>query len=506
MKFKFFLLAILIPFLTLSEEKKNSLDLFSEKIGYDGEKLNLDGKISLSHPLGTLKSDRACLIKELEHQKNKIFDSILLEKKVRLELTNGGVLCGEKATYDLDNHKIEFLKVKNKIKFLDKLKNKQGKPLLFSIQSDKAYSTPLSSAKIDQIPFNFVDKVKINIDNKIAIYGNRATCNNDRISLYPKNERSYCKVTRCNQSSSKKSSSKNVALNQKENSSKDCAQSTHRKKAFNLKHAKTDQTELKIFSKFMEFNLTDSQLYLEKPHGRISGSLQFSSDKLYYNKDENKLTLDQNAILKDENSFLSCTFLDIFLNEKKLKKAITSSDARIVFNNESHSKITSFSPLSYDFEKKLASTDNLDSECSFRYEDDDLMVFSKKADIYFDEGKDLFKIQSAVLETQVVLISKSAKESSYSGISDKLYYDSEKNLIILESLPGQKVILVKNDGSLNLIADKIEIHHSKNIEDDKINAIGTVRFKLTLDEESKLIQSITRYKEKYDAKKPASRS
>ena len=470
MRFLFLILSAL-HVVAFAEQSSNQLDLFSQNASYDGEALNLEGKIRLSHPLGTLTSDKASLIKETDHKKNKLFNSILLEKKVKLELPHGGILTGEKAAYDMENQKIEFSKVKNKIKYLDKLKKEDGSYLPFSIQSNKAYTNPLSFNQTAMVPFNFVDKVKVNIDNKIAIYGNEAICSHDKISIYPKNENSFCKTIYCN--------NKRTATKSGDKAAQD----------------------LKLFSKFLEFNLSTSLLYLEKPHGKIKEQMDFSSDKLYFNKDENKLTLDRNAVLKNDKFSLSSSLLDIYLIENKLQKVISSNDTKILFKNEKHSKITCISPILFDFEKNTASTTSINENSCFCYEDDDLMIFSKKANLLLSKSLDLSKTQSpvielATLEQDVVIISKNPKENSYYGIADKLTYNPDKNLITLECLPEKKVIFLKNDNSLNLCADKIEIYHTQNIEEEKIKALGTVRFTLTIDEQSKLMESIKRYKDK----------
>ena len=392
---------------------------------FDGQTLNLEGKLILSHPLGTLSSDKASIIREQERQKNTLFNSVLLEKKVRLELATGGILNSEAASYDMESQKIEFFKRKHKISFSDRFKNQDGTFLPFSIQSDRAYTNPLSFTKTAAVPFNFADNVKINIDNKIKVYGNEAVCVNDKISLYPKSQKAFCKAIYCKKTQNTNSLSSN----------------------------KTPK-DLKLLSKFLEFDLATSDLYLEKSQGKIKEQISFSSDKLYFNKKENKLTLDQNAVLKNDNFSLSCNLLDIYLFENKPQTALCSNATKIIFNNEKHSKISCLAPVIFNFEKNTASTCSTNNECSFCYEDDDFLIFSNQADLLLEKSSNPFKItgatvESAILEKEVIFISKRSDENYYFGIADKLTYNPANNLITLESFDGKKVLFLKNDNSQN---------------------------------------------------------
>jgi hypothetical protein len=456
MRFFIFLFLFIPLFSFAGKESSTPLELSSDNAGYDGEELKLDGQIHFSHPLGKLTAKNASLKRETNPSNNKIFSSVLLENRVKLELQNGAVLSGEKAFYNLDTHELEFIKLKNRIRYRDKIKQNNETYLPYTILSNKAKSSATSNLKDENLFFKFSDNVNIKFEKGMLIHGDEALFQKEKITLFPKNPNSSCRVK-----------------------SKD----------------------LKIVSGVMELNLREELLTLEKPLGLLWGSTKFSANSLTYNEPLKKITLEKEALLRNNQLLLTAPFIDVFLKEEQFKKVISSPDAKITLKNERHSKISSSSPITFDFEKHEITSGDEESKSCICYEDDLLMILAKKGKLFLSSSTDPYNIESATLENDIYFISTEGKGKHSYGVAEKLTFSPDKNLFILEGLPGKKVLLSKSDNSLTLSADKIEISHAKKNNENSIKGFGTVRFILNQSEKSKIQETINKYKQRYGPKK-----
>lgn len=449
-----FLLFSLFPLFFFSTTITDQLNIKTDSASYDGEVLNLEGKINLSHPVGKLSAKKATLNKKINHETNKLVSSILLENKVSLTLTNGSLLLCEKAFYDIDNQTIDFFNEKNKLRYKGNFLQKNSPPTPFLITSKKAHTEPSKSEEKKDLLFKFFDNVRIKLDNDIFIYGNEAIYANNNILIHPKDSSSFCKVL---------------------------------------------TKEFKIFSRSLNLNIDNLTLSSEKTFGKIKELLKFSAENLSYYKNENKLELKKKVNLKNKNGTLLCNYLDLFLCNNKIEKARTSPKAKLTLSSEKgKSTFCFYDPMELDLKENILFTISQENPLGILYKDSEVELFAKKATFNLKETATLFSLEKALLEQDIYLISKSLNDSLSFVLADKLTYIPKENLFILESLPGKKVLFVKEDNSLTLSADKIEITRSKNSDENNIKGIGTVRVTLSIEEKSKIENLINNHKKTHE--------
>ncbi len=433
---KFFILLCFC--FSIHADKK--IDLSSKKASYDGKKINLEGKVFFNHPLGKITARKASAFGFLQNRPS----TILLDKEVELTLTKGGSITSEKALFNNESQKIDFLKVKKKIVYSDSFNQKNGQALPFTMSCNKAFCN-INPEKPELI--NFYDDVMVDI-SQMHIKGERGIIFKDEILLLPKSENTSCLL---------------------------------------------EGSKVKINASSLKLLPQKGEIVLEKPVGSYANSCQFKSSSLVLFENEKKLSFLEDVFFKSKEASLSCPRLDLYFNEKEIEKIETSKNVKISFLKNKNSQITSQLPLIFNpLKKEIFSAEE---EFSYIiYQDDEMTIFAKKLFLILDNDH---RIQKATLEKDVYFTSKTKDFDSY-GLADKVVFLPSSNFISLESSKGKKVLFYRNDNSISLSADKIEIFHQKGHLQDKVKGVGTVRFLLNVEEKKLFNNLFLKYKKHYD--------
>lgn len=427
------IIILFFAFSLFGEEIEKKMDLSSKKAIYDGNTLELKGKTSFHHPLGTITAKKV-IANDFSKKKSENFSTIILDQNVLLTLKKGGSIESEKALYNSQTQKIDFLKNKKKIEYKNSF-NQKGKKADFILTCNKAFcKTSLNNSEW----FNFYDDVHVKIAEKIDIKGERGIIFQDDISLFPIDENSFCSL---------------------------------------------EAKKLKINTASIKMDCKKGEITLQKPEGVYDNLFKFCAKSLVL--EENKLSLQEDVLIVSEENHFTCPKMDLFFNEKGIEKIQTSANVKINFLKNKQAQITSSSPLFFDPLKKEIFTPQ---DSSIVYQDGEMTIFAKKIYFYFDEKN---KLKKAVLEKDVYFTSKAKNINSY-GLADKIVYIPATNFISLEGI-DKKVLFFRNDNTISLSADKIEIFHKKGYLQDKVKGIGTVRFTLNPDEKKLFSEQFLKY-------------
>jgi len=257
---KIFIL-ILLPFSLISKE----FNISSKGANFDGEKINITGKVILSHPLGKIEADNG-YIKKIKNKKN--FFSLIYLNQASL-LLNKGKITSKKAIFEKETKKIKFL---TDVKYTEKDLN---------IKSKKAecFSTDLKNFKI-----SFLKNVFFNYQKLLKIKAEKIFFIKDEITFF--------------------ANSKNLI-------------------SFKHKNIKADATFAKFIPKDNSFFLKNSKgiFYFEDK------DINFSANQLFLNKE--KAVLNDNAILIYNPYKISSSKIEFFYNNQKIEKIISYDNSNL---------------------------------------------------------------------------------------------------------------------------------------------------------------------------------
>jgi len=312
---------------------------------------------------------------------------------------------------------------------------------------NKAFCTTKPTTCTEWI--NFYDDVVIAVNDQMIIKGARGIIFQDEISLFPADENSFCSL---------------------------------------------DKGKIKMKISSLKLLPKKGEIVLEKPVGSFDDSHHFKSASLILHENEKKISLVEDVFLSSKDVKLSCAKIDVFFNEKEIERIETSKNVKINFLKNKNSSIIAQTPLLFDPSSKEIFTKEEEEFSYIIYQDEEMTIFAKKLFLVLDDNH---KIKKATLEKDVYFTSKSENIDSY-GLADRIVFTPSSNFISLESSKGKKVLFYRNDNSISLSADKIEILHQKGHLQDKVKGVGTVRFLLNVKEKKLFNDIFLKYKNHYD--------
>jgi len=436
---KILLFFLYFPILVIAQ----NFSLSSQNVHFDGQTLKLSGDICLDHDIGKLKAKDA----RFEKEQNGKLSHIFLKGDVELVLKTGGRLTSETAYVDLNKQTIELSSANKKIIFEDfQLADKT--PLFLSGHKVKCRlkSTSLQKASLQDVIFlSFYDNVEITYDTDFHVNGDKAKYakgknGNGEIFIYAK--------------------------------SKSCRLSYHENEAT---------------ASFCHILLDDQKLELKNSKGYYNtpfGLMNFSSEKLYFDKLQEKITLEKNIIIENASiGKLHAEQVEISKNKLKTdgKTKLTFPDHKTQISCQGHAIL--------DNTKKILVVKALHDDEQVLLQDEDITILTDQLLVHYEKN---LKIKEMILEGNIRASINASGNMTY-GYADKIIYSFINKDLVFTSEPDKRVVFWQDSNQMKLSTKELKITKSRNIE-----GIGNVRFSFDIAEGKYFKKMFSKYMKKYE--------
>ncbi len=469
---------LLLATLLCAEPLPESSSLSSSSADYDGNSLQLKGKVILDHGLGQMNAEEASLQRQ-ESGKDFPFSLIHLQKDVLLKLPNQAEIKCDSADFDFNALKGILHSIKNKVRYTDNL-NQKGLLCLVSDQID----LDLLEKGHDGKKTNYALKTILATGDLIVDYAEAFTLRAERARY------------------KKEASTANewhgvVSVHPKENS------------LVHLVHA-----EDWVDADSVDLDLVHSQLLLHKPQGTLlsplvpqqeKSELSFTANELTWNHLKNSLTL-QGKIHIEERSLGTIeaeemlTLTQALVKGKRLLQSIrTQGKALFTYqdSNKTEHRLVTHGPLFLDREHLRLSIESPDDEEAqqIHYEEAEIAIQADRAVVEYALVGNLLQPVSLNLKGAVRLSSRDAQKGVLCGISDRVTYSPETRTLILAADPGKKVLFWDEVQRMRMTSQEIHVTQDAVTKERSVKGVGKVSFAFTTEESSLLKKLFPDYKE-----------
>ncbi|NGX37774.1 MAG: hypothetical protein K1000chlam2_00936 [Chlamydiae bacterium] len=424
-----FLLLILSSLLT-AEIPTSSIS--SENASYDGNALVLTGSVNLNHALGRMQAGAARLLKDTEEGP---FSSIRLRDNVLITLKNRGKISCAEADFDFSAMKGKLLpKLGDSIRFI----NLHSGPLsLSSSVAEIEFAKEYDALKVTKIFAH--EKVHVQYGKDFVLLADNATYLND--------------------------------VNPHVFASPHCV----------LIHFQ-DQIEAEKIELFPE----NSKIILSSPSGKFQPSafskndgMQFSCDKLVWERAPQILTLRGNISIQDEGiGNIHCDDeVELRQKEQDEKWVLSSITAKgkteLQYHLSANFKhlLTCYGQMHLDQDRLVLNIESPEDQ-PIEYIHDQMKLRADHATLEYEQEHSAIRPQKLTLNGHVHLF---ADENALRcAVADQFTYYPELETMVLSAEEGQNVLFWDEIQKLSISAK--EVHLSRDEKGENFKGVGNVRF------------------------------
>ena len=434
----------------------------SSKASFDGEKLHLEGKVELKHPLGILKASQADLVRG-DSKIDFPFSVIELINEVQLELSSKALLLCERARMDFNElHGTMENDSSSGVIYREEIAQSKGKQIL-----------EIKSAKAD------FDLKKIQnelvIDRLYSTTGVEITMGPllKATAAFGRLEQAYSKTPQLFLESSPEQKCQ-------------------------IWHHQDD-----LLADQVEYDLSANEVYLQGVNGNLkvnqdnplASQIKVSSPQIILHREKNSADLMGDSRIEDPAFGIveSKEKLSLFRKATKTGYALQQIKATGPFRLTYHTndknavqRFTSAGTFEWDAQKLVAKAQapkkTGDSVQQLLYEESRMGVFADTASFEYTFHEDHFTPLQVSMKGNVRLFSSDLNKPRI-ALCDRISFSPSTRTFILASNPGQKVILWDAEQQIEMKAQEIHItedpdHSSKEL----IKGVGVVEFHLSRDE------------------------